>query len=1164
MPASAEAFLDEQLGATQAAPDAVDYETRLTPKEEQQFQKWKQNFAPKDSGSDYDFRGAFKAGLTPSENGHWPDTYKKPNHPTFSDQSIYAKDRPDLAGNWEGEKYIKPSGVSAEDFVNAQLPKVPAAGWTDEVKAGWDRFSQQVQTPVPALISKSFQIPEMQDITEGDREDFQNFIAQVGLPPAWGDAPIEAIPAIHNKLLKPLVDFALSPVGLATGLVGKGSAALKGVVQSLFFAITAKSGAEDIVQKLKAPYNPNASKQEQANQTLETLRDIALPAMIASYSPVEEAPKLDKPSTPFTDYEKELDYLQSSASRSRARIKSAAVKTPEGKILEGSEHDAIAPSGAGKDGFTTNAEEFVDRKEGMEIAKEAGQVPPDTKETELHSGMLEPKSVAQVRMDTFKESTYKIQLTEMSDEKLNQQLEDWKNSPDDDRQQHALELVNEELKRRAERVDVDDTEGIADAAEKQNMGPTYGIAAQPDKEQPFITGIKNAQVDAERVARGSPPLMSEAKRGFGEVWDTAMKQLDQRPAMADELVSELNAHPRPVTDVEDAILLRQRIVARTEFEKAVGAVNEAAASGDEGEKAEARLRFAQTSDLMQRNDTAERGAGTETARGLAARKLMADEDFSLASLAAEKMAANDGKQLTPEQMADVQKTHAAYQSADARLKAYKTRTANRIKELQSKLASGDLEVKQRARLQLDEEATKLQADLERVKQDWKAALEKDRLAKREPWQKALDWFVKWERNFKLSYPTVLGKLFSAALTRGITTTAEEAVGAGLSRIPGLAKVAAMAPREGGFSADAIAGFFTEAYEKAGKDAWTKLTTGTTDIEMVYGRKMIDRDFSNFIGNIHGAMKAPVVRAEFTLALRKRSAWEFKHGTDLTDPAVQMRLGVESLNDAYRSIFMQRGFSSDMFNQLVHSMEMSKKYPVTGEVSARLARFLMPIVRVPPNIIHETTEGAIGVPMGAIRLVRAMQAGLDNVKPEEADAIMRNFKKGSIGLGLMALGYFNHGNVGGFDWREKRQPGSVKTGGFRLMGVDVPMWFVHAPAYLLMEIGSTVYRVSHQHMKGEELGVSEGMMAAGLGLVEQTPFIGQMLRVDKLFGTVAERHQYLGELAKSTVLPGVLIKVAEWTDNAPKGTKRKPTGILQNIESGIPGLRENVPLVRAKE
>lgn len=91
-----------------------EFTTQLSPRDEAAFQSWKQTYAPHDSGEDYDLRGAFKAGLTPDpESGHWPDTFKKPNHPTFSDQSIYAKDRPDLAGHWDGDRYVPPRGKHA-------------------------------------------------------------------------------------------------------------------------------------------------------------------------------------------------------------------------------------------------------------------------------------------------------------------------------------------------------------------------------------------------------------------------------------------------------------------------------------------------------------------------------------------------------------------------------------------------------------------------------------------------------------------------------------------------------------------------------------------------------------------------------------------------------------------------------------------------------------------------------------------------------------------------------------------------------------------------------------------------------------------------------------------------------------------------------------------
>jgi hypothetical protein len=82
------------------------FNTALAPDEETQFQAWKAQYAPQDSGVDYDLRGAFKAGLTPDPtSGHWPDTFKKPNHPTFSNQSKYAAIMPERAGRWNGETF---------------------------------------------------------------------------------------------------------------------------------------------------------------------------------------------------------------------------------------------------------------------------------------------------------------------------------------------------------------------------------------------------------------------------------------------------------------------------------------------------------------------------------------------------------------------------------------------------------------------------------------------------------------------------------------------------------------------------------------------------------------------------------------------------------------------------------------------------------------------------------------------------------------------------------------------------------------------------------------------------------------------------------------------------------------------------------------------------
>ena len=98
-----------------------DYNTKLSGEDETKFQGWKQQNMPNDSGVDYDQRGAYQAQFQQQPNGHWEDQFKKPNHPTFSDQSQYAKDQPDLAGYWYGDQFIPPA-LKADGGEVADLP----------------------------------------------------------------------------------------------------------------------------------------------------------------------------------------------------------------------------------------------------------------------------------------------------------------------------------------------------------------------------------------------------------------------------------------------------------------------------------------------------------------------------------------------------------------------------------------------------------------------------------------------------------------------------------------------------------------------------------------------------------------------------------------------------------------------------------------------------------------------------------------------------------------------------------------------------------------------------------------------------------------------------------------------------------------------------------
>jgi hypothetical protein len=100
--------LRKKVEARTVSAHDKNYNTILSQSEESGFQNWKSKNAPNDSGQDYDLRGAYKAGMQrDSDSGHMSDRFKKPNHPTFSVESVYAKEAPEKAGHWNGNTYIK-------------------------------------------------------------------------------------------------------------------------------------------------------------------------------------------------------------------------------------------------------------------------------------------------------------------------------------------------------------------------------------------------------------------------------------------------------------------------------------------------------------------------------------------------------------------------------------------------------------------------------------------------------------------------------------------------------------------------------------------------------------------------------------------------------------------------------------------------------------------------------------------------------------------------------------------------------------------------------------------------------------------------------------------------------------------------------------------------
>lgn len=92
------------------------YNTTLSEENTKRFNNWiaaESKRSGKDMSremDDYDIQGYWLSGgptNTTSANGHGPDKYKKPNHPTFSDESIYHNTTSPYGTPFQGGKWAQ-------------------------------------------------------------------------------------------------------------------------------------------------------------------------------------------------------------------------------------------------------------------------------------------------------------------------------------------------------------------------------------------------------------------------------------------------------------------------------------------------------------------------------------------------------------------------------------------------------------------------------------------------------------------------------------------------------------------------------------------------------------------------------------------------------------------------------------------------------------------------------------------------------------------------------------------------------------------------------------------------------------------------------------------------------------------------------------------------
>lgn len=499
------------------------------------------------------------------------------------------------------------------------------------------------------------------------------------------------------------------------------------------------------------------------------------------------------------------------------------------------------------------------------------------------------------------------------------------------------------------------------------------------------------------------------------------------------------------------------------------------------------------------------------------------------------------------------------------LQAFKTRTANRIADLLEKLAKEDFSKTPRRELKLDAEAMRLKSEAEKVKEKYRVEVARARLATRTRGEKISHAIGNWYRAAILSNPVVIGKLTMAALARAVISPTESVVATGLSKLPGIGEVAKRSPRYNGLSLRAEMKSMTQGITEGMKDAWEVVKTGRSNLDRVYGKeKVLPHSFIDIFGNIHGALKAPIKRAEFARSFEMRAEFYAKQGVDVTDPMVQTKIGLEAYADAQRAIFQQKSKLAGEISQFLSA----KSDKITGKPSAFQmgkelgGRILLPIRTVPVNIVAETAEFAFGHATGSIKLAKALRKGVETLSPEEADIVMRHLARGSLGMAALALGFLAQQYFGGYyQGGAKRKATDMKPDSARFGEHDIPSWALHNTLVNTIQLGATVRKVADSKLRKhdtENQGIAAGTLAGLLGLAEQTPGMRAIGDIAKIIEP-HQRQKKLDEFTTSLLVPALASKTAQYLDKDAAGNeiKRDPKTLGEHLKAAIPGLRKGV-------
>lgn len=463
---------------------------------------------------------------------------------------------------------------------------------------------------------------------------------------------------------------------------------------------------------------------------------------------------------------------------------------------------------------------------------------------------------------------------------------------------------------------------------------------------------------------------------------------------------------------------------------------------------------------------------------------------------------------------------------------------------QEMLKTGDVMPKKRVVEPPSRRLLELQAEAARYDKLIEHERNKIRKANMGRFEKGSEILTRWNRAWILSSPAVFGKLAAASAWRLGFMPIREGLGAAIGKA--IPKISEKANVEGGSSVRALARGYSQAFSRSIDDAWRTLKHGGTEMDQAFGKKhIVPTEGVEFIGAMHGAMKAPLKRASFEYALQKGYEGAIREGLDVNDPLVQMRVGMDAYKFAERQLFLQDNVAVKALKVFNATLRRSDSHAAKSTATA--IDLMTPVVKIPTNIIAEAFEHVFGSVTGSVQAAKAYRNGIEKLSRQDAEAIMRQLKNGTLGFAAMTLGWALYENLGGqYDRSDKK----MKPGTAKVFGVTIPASALHLPFHEVMMAAAT----AHKYADKKNKDIDDGLLKAMLGLVEDIPLARETVEVGRIVSGEKDPRDILGQ----RLVPQGVKDIAKWTDSS---EDRKAKGFFENLKKGIPGARETLPVKR---